>query len=163
MPNLESFSQNTHWMIQDFCLVIAATPFFLSLLNNRESLRISSAFFTEIHFMPFSHFAHLQVLKWMFSFAVLEQYAKFWDRTYYHYQNSSYSELNACCKKLTVSPKFFKNSKIILNNIQITTYGRTRWQKKITKLMTRIFYRECTHSFLHVTIVQLNLVLKQYY
>lgn len=42
-------------------------------------------------------------------------------------------------KKLTSSLKFFKNSKIILNNVQITTYGGTRWQKKIAKLMKRAF------------------------
>lgn len=41
-------------------------------------------------------------------------------------------------KKLTSSLKF-KNSKIFLNNVQITTYGGTRWQKKIAKLKRMTF------------------------
>lgn len=60
-----------------------------------------------------------------------------------------------------VSPKFFKNSKIILNNVQVTTSDCTRWWGK-KKLMKVTFYDECTHCFLHVTIVQLNLVIKHY-
>lgn len=43
-------------------------------------------------------------------------------------------------KKLAASLKFFKNSKIILNNVQITTYGGTKWQKKFAKLMKRAFF-----------------------
>jgi len=34
--------------------------------------------------------------------------------------------------------------------------------EKIAKLMKKTFYNQCSHSFLHVTIVQLNLVWKHY-
>lgn len=65
-----------------------------------------------------------------------------------------------------VSPKFFKNSKIILNNVLMYWISNYLWlyqmAGKKAKLMKITLYDECTHCFLHVTIVQLNLVIKHY-